>query len=83
MAEKEGVDWFVPFARELVPRGCVPPVFVELPVGKAGVENQRKVWVLEETAYRESSAKPLQMHSAGQVRFIGSLRWSGNTPKMR
>ena len=33
--EQEGVHRPVPLARELVPRGRVPPVVVERPVGKA------------------------------------------------
>ena len=33
--EEEGVHGLVPLARELVPRGRVPPVVVELPVREA------------------------------------------------
>lgn len=35
MSQEERVDGFVPFAGEFVPRRCVPPVFVELTVGKS------------------------------------------------
>lgn len=35
VAEEEGVYGPVPFAGEFVPGGRVPPVVVELPVGKA------------------------------------------------
>ena len=36
MAQEESVHGAVPIARELVPRGAVPPIGVEATVGKAG-----------------------------------------------
>ena len=64
VSEEEGMYWFIPFAREFALRGRVPPVFIELTIGKAKRTVLLDVWLqLIEGAYHESSAKPLQIHS--------------------
>lgn len=58
---------FIPLAREFIPRGRVPPVFVELSIGEAAVyrdKDQRLVLGnISTKSYRDNSANPLHIHS--------------------
>ena len=72
MSQEEGVYGFVPLPREFVPGSRVPPVVIEATVSEAKWDGLNwsafvKEGKREVSAYYESSANPLQIHSRSRI----------------